>query len=69
MRREDDAAGMSRPMQNVERRIVLGQIGIAAIAENRFHKIEIADEAARREEANLHRFIRIGAGGGTDQRP
>src|SRR5437899_9603510 len=56
MRREKDAARVTGPMFGVQRGIVLGQIGIAAVAENAFDKIQIAHELARREEADFHSF-------------
>ena len=55
MRRENHAAGVAGPVGDVESGVVFGQMRIAAIAEDRFDEIEIADEAAGREEARLHR--------------
>ncbi len=43
---------------NVQPGVVLRKERIAAVAENRFHEIEIANQAARREESDLHPFFR-----------
>ncbi len=56
MRREDHAAGVAGPVGDVERGVVFGQMRIAAVAEDRFDEIEIADQAAGSEEADLHRL-------------
>ena len=69
VRRQHDAAGVPGPVQGVECRVVFGKVGIPGVSENAFHEIEVADQAGRREEADLHRFFRILAGGGTHQRP
>ncbi len=45
-------------MGDVEPGVVLRQEGIAAVAENRLDKIEIACQAARREETDLHPLFR-----------
>ena len=58
MRREDHAAGVAGPMLGIERGVVLRQERIAGVAEDALHEIEIADETARREEADLHRLLR-----------
>ena len=50
MRRQNHAAGVAGPVHHVERGIVFRQIRIAAVAENAFHEIQIADQAGRREE-------------------
>ena len=68
VRRKDDAAGMAGPVQDVQRGVVFGQIGIAAIAEDAFDEIQIADQASGREEARLHGLLRVGAGRGADDR-
>ena len=57
MRREDDAAGVAGPMLDIEAGVVLGQIRIAGVAEDGFDEVEVADQIARREEADLHRFL------------
>ncbi len=41
---------------DVEAGVVFRQVRIAAVAKNAFDEIEIADEIARREETDLHRF-------------
>ncbi len=57
MRRENDAAGVAGPMVRVQARVIFRQTGIARVAENAFHEIEIADQIARGEEADFHRFF------------
>ena len=49
--------------------IVFRKVRIAAVAEDALHEIQIADQAARRDEADLHGLLRIAAGGRTNQRP
>jgi hypothetical protein len=68
VRRDDHAAGVAGPVQSVQRGIVLGQVGIAGISENRFHEIQVAHQRSRRKESDLHGLFRIGSGGGTNQR-
>ena len=70
MRREDDAAGVAGPMLGVETGVVFRQIRVAAVAEDVFDEIEVADEVARREKTDLHGFLRREAGHfGADDRP
>ena len=70
MRREDDAAGVAGPMLHVERGIIFRQERITAIAENAFHKIQVAHQIARHEETDLHRLLRRETGNfRADQRP
>ncbi len=64
MRRNNHAAGVAGPVHHVERGVVFRQIRIARVAENAFDEIQIAHQAARREEADLHRLLRIAFGGG-----
>src|SRR5581483_10541284 len=54
---EDDAAGVSAPVGDVERGVVFGQERIAAVAEDAFDEIEIGHEAAGGEEADFHPFL------------
>ena len=54
---EDDAAAVPGPVCRIERGVVFRQTWIATVAEDALHKVEITDEAARREEAHLHRFL------------
>ena len=68
VRRQDDAAAMSAPVDGIERGVVFRQVGIAAVAENAFHEIEIADQAGGREEADLHGLLGIAGRVGADQR-
>ena len=46
-------------MGHIQARIVLRQVGIAAVAENALHEIEIADQAARRDEPDFHGLRRF----------
>ena len=54
MRRENDAAGVAGPMFHVQAGVVLRQDRIAAVAEDALDEIQVADQAARREETDLH---------------
>ena len=58
VRREDDAAGVAGPVLDVEPGVVLGQVRVAGVAEDRLDEVEVADQAARGEEADLHRSSR-----------
>ncbi len=58
MRRENDAAGVPRPMLRIKAGIVLRQQGIAGVAKNAFDKIQVAHEIARGEEPDFHRLLR-----------
>src|SRR5262249_42042781 len=70
LRRENDAAGVAGPMIEIKASVVFREVRIAAVAENAFHEIQIADEVAGREETNLHRLLRDEAWNfGTDNRP
>src|ERR1700730_18085283 len=62
MRGQDDAPSVASPVHHVERAIILRKIWIAAVAEDAFDKIKIADETGRRKETGLHRFRGIGPG-------
>ena len=68
MWRQDDAARVPGPVHGVECSVVFWKIGIARIAENAFDEIEIADQAARCDEADLHGLFRIASGRGRHQR-
>ena len=57
---------MAGPVQCIQRGVVFGQGGIAAVAENTFEKIQIADEAAGSEATRLHGFLGVGSSGRTD---
>ena len=70
VRGQDDAAGVPGPMFGVERGIMVREIRITRIAENALDKVEIANQAARHEEAHLHTFLRRHSGHlGADHRP
>ena len=58
MRREDHATGVAGPMLRIQARVVFRQVGIAAVAENRLHEIEVAHQSARGEKPDLHREFR-----------
>ena len=67
--REDHAAGVSRPVLDIERRVVDRHERIARVAEDRLDEVEIADQRSRREEADFHCLLQTVAGDfGTDQR-
>ena len=70
VRGEDDAAGVPRPVLDVQPGVVLGEGGVAGVAEDRLDEVEVAHQAAGREEAGLHRPGRAVAGDlGADDRP
>ena len=70
MWREDDATAVAGPMFHVQPGVVAGEERVAPVAENRLDKIEVAHQAAGREEAHLHAFFRADAGDfGADNRP
>ena len=50
---EDDAAGMSGPVFRVIGGVILWQMRVAGVAEDAFYEVEVGDEVARSEEANL----------------
>src|SRR5690606_26074701 len=54
VRRQDDAARVAGPPVDIERSVVLRQMRIAGIAEDRFYEIEVRDQRAGREEARFH---------------
>ena len=51
---EDDQTRVPGPAQRVERRVVLGELGIAGIAEDAFDKVEIGDHRAGHDEPRFH---------------
>ena len=57
MRSKDHAAAVSTPVLGIEPGIVLREEGVATVAENALHKIEIAHQVPRREEADFHAFF------------
>ena len=50
---EDHAAGVAAPVLDIEGGVVLGQVRVAGVAEDRLDEIEIADEVAGGEEARF----------------
>ena len=72
MRCQDHATGMSRPVFDIESRIVHGHERVTGVAEDRFHEVQIADQRPWCEEADFHRLFRTisrycGADDGTQQ--
>src|SRR5580693_9083252 len=57
MRRKNDAAGVPGPVLGVQSRIVLRQKGVACVSKNAFNEIEIANQTARCQKPDLHRFL------------
>jgi hypothetical protein len=57
MRRQDDAARVAGPMGRVQPRVIFRQERVARVAEDRFDEIQVADQIARREEADLHGLL------------
>ena len=54
MGRQNHAAGMAAPVHRVQGSIVFRKIGVPAVAEDTFDKIQIADQAPRDKKARLH---------------
>jgi len=68
VRREDHAARVPGPPGYVERGVVLGQVRVARVAEDRLDEVQVRDERPGREEADLHRAGRVSIGPGADLR-
>ncbi|MEW5770722.1 MAG: hypothetical protein AB1831_10215 [Pseudomonadota bacterium] len=67
--REDHAAAVAGPVVHVQAGVVLRQVGVAAVAEDALHEIQIGDQPAGGEESRLHALFRHHAGDrGGDQR-
>ena len=58
VRRQDDAASVAGPVFRIQSGIIFRKKRVAGVSEDAFDKIEVADEAARRQESDLHRFFR-----------
>ena len=68
VRREDDGAGGARPGLGVEGGVVLGQVGVAGIAEDALDEVEVADQTTGDDETGLHGpFAGESRDGGHDQ--
>jgi len=55
--RQDDAAGVAGPVFRIKPGIIFRKVGVAGISEDTFNKIKVADQAARRQESDFHRFF------------
>ena len=51
---QDDAAGSAGPVQGIEGRVVVGDEGIARVAEDRLDEVEARRQGAGGEEAHFH---------------
>ena len=58
MRRQNHAAAVARPAVHIDRSVVGREIGIAGIAEDALHKVEVRDQAAGDEVADLVALLR-----------
>src|SRR5271166_5719407 len=58
VRRQDDATGVAGPVFWIQSGIIFREKRVAGVSEDTFNKIEVANEAAGRQESNLHRFFR-----------
>ena len=58
VRREDDAAAVAGPAVHVERGVVGRQVGVAGVAEDALHEVEVGDQPAGREEPHLQPLLR-----------
>ena len=54
VRGEDDAAGVAGPRLRSQGGVVLRQVGVAAIAEDALDEVQVGDQAAGGDEADLH---------------
>ena len=57
VRRQHDAARRPGPVGRVQRGVVLGQVGVAGVAEDALDEIEVGDAAPRDEEADLQALL------------
>mmetsp|Transcript_15288 Transcript_15288/g.38388 ORF Transcript_15288/g.38388 Transcript_15288/m.38388 type:complete len:1218 (+) Transcript_15288:250-3903(+) len=69
---EDDAAGGAGPVLGVEGGVVLGEVGVVAVAEDGLDEVEVGDHGARGDEADLVALllgeaVDLGAGEGAEE--
>ena len=57
VRGQDHASGVSCPMLDIQRRVVVGQKRIPCVPKNRLDKVQVADQAPWSKETNLHRLL------------
>ena len=70
VRGQDHATGVPCPMLDIQRCVVVGQKRIPRVSENRLDKVQVADQAPRRKETNLHRLLlAVPRNPWTNQRP
>ena len=69
VRSQDQTARSAGPMVRIQGGIIVGQVGIAGVTENRFDEVEIADQGAGGEQADFHRLLGRGARAGGNRRP
>ena len=62
VRGEDHAAGVAGPAAGIQPGIVFRQEGIAGIAEDAFHEVQIAHQHPRGKKADLHGLLRQHSG-------
>ena len=62
MWRQDHAAGMPRPVVDVQPRIVGRKHRVAAVAEDALDEIQVADQGAGREKTDFHALFRLASG-------
>jgi len=65
---EDDATGVTGPVERVESGVVFGEGRVAGVAEDGLDEIEIAHEGSGGEEADFHGLFGVAARGGADER-
>ena len=69
MRSQDHAAGVACPMIDIQPGVIRRQKRVASVTEDRFDKVQIANQRTRREESDLHAFFGTDAlNFGADQR-
>ena len=54
MRSENNQTGVPGPAQRIERCVILGEVGVSAVAEDPFDEVEVGHHGARDDKARLH---------------
>ena len=62
VRGQQHAARMAGPVVHVQGGVELRQEGVAAVAEDALHEVQVGDQIPRGEEADLHVLLRLEAG-------
>ena len=57
MRCQNNATGMTGPLVNIQRGIIIREKRVARITKNRFYKIQVGDQATWRKKPGFHGFL------------